>query len=91
MTTRARAGRMAGMTALVTSAAQGLGWRVAIANASVREGDLLLVGRRPAPHERVREEVEALVARAVEGAVDVGNAAPAMEPLNMKGDHGGIK
>jgi NAD(P)-dependent dehydrogenase (short-subunit alcohol dehydrogenase family) len=80
---------MAGATALVTGAAQGLAW--AVADASVREGDPLLVGRRPEPLERVREEVEALVARAVAGAADVGDAAAAMEPLDMKGDHGGIK
>jgi NADP-dependent 3-hydroxy acid dehydrogenase YdfG len=79
--TRARTGRLAGTTALVTGASWGLGR--AVANADAREGYLLLDGRRPEPLECVREEVEALVARAVGGAVDVGDAAAAMGPLNM--------
>lgn len=87
--TRARAGWLAGTTALATGASQRLGR--AVANADAREGYLQLDGRRPEPLERVREEVEALGARAVAGAADAGDAAAAMEPLDMKGDHGGIK
>ena len=72
MTTRARTGRLAGTTALVTGASQGLGRAVALAYA--REGaDLVLVARRREPLERVRAEAEALGARAVAVAADVGD------------------
>ncbi len=65
-------GRLAGTTALVTGASQGLGRAVALAYA--REGaDLVLVARRPEPLEAVRREVEALGARALAVPADVGD------------------
>jgi len=70
--TRPAAGRLAGTTALVTGASQGLGRAIALTYA--REGaDLVLVARRPEPLERVRAEAEALGARAVAVAADVGD------------------
>jgi NAD(P)-dependent dehydrogenase (short-subunit alcohol dehydrogenase family) len=64
-------GRLAGTTAAVTGASQGLGRAIALAFA--REGaDLLLVARRPEPLDAVRAEVEALGARAVAVPADVG-------------------
>jgi len=64
-------GRLAGTTAVVTGASQGLGRAIALAYA--REGaDLLLVARRPEPLEAVRVEVEALGVRAVAVPADVG-------------------
>jgi NAD(P)-dependent dehydrogenase (short-subunit alcohol dehydrogenase family) len=81
--TRARIGWLAGTTALVTGASGRLGR--AVANADAREGDLLLDGRRPEPLERVREEVEALGARAVASAPDVGDAAATMWRLDIEG------
>ena len=69
--TQPAAGRLAGTTALVTGASQGLGGAIALAYA--REGaDLVLVARRPEPLERIRAEAEALGARAVAVAADVG-------------------
>ena len=70
--TRPSGGRLAATTALVTGASQGLGQAIALAYA--REGaDLVLVARRAEPLERVRGEVEALGARAVMVAADVGD------------------
>jgi NAD(P)-dependent dehydrogenase (short-subunit alcohol dehydrogenase family) len=69
--TRLATGRLAGTTALVTGASQGLGRAVALAYA--REGaDLVLVARRPEALEQVRAEAEALGATAVAVAADVG-------------------
>jgi NAD(P)-dependent dehydrogenase (short-subunit alcohol dehydrogenase family) len=65
-------GRLAGTTALVTGASQGLGRAVALAYA--HEGaDLVLVARRPEPLEAVRREVEALGVRVLAVPADVGD------------------
>jgi len=69
---RTATGRLAGRTALVTGASQGLGRAVALACA-FEGADLLLVARRAGPLERVRTEVEALGARAVAVTADVGD------------------
>ena len=66
-------GRLAGTTALVTGASQGLGRAVALAYA--REGaDLVLVARRAEPLDAVRAEAEALGVRALAVPGDVGDA-----------------
>jgi len=69
---RTATGRLAGRTALVTGASQGLGRAVALACA-FEGADLLLVARRAGPLERARTEVEALGARAVAVTADVGD------------------
>lgn len=65
-------GRLAGTTALVTGASQGLGRAVALAYA--RQGaDLVLVARRKRPLDAVRAEVEGLGVRALAVPADVGD------------------
>jgi NAD(P)-dependent dehydrogenase (short-subunit alcohol dehydrogenase family) len=66
-------GRLAGTTALVTGASEGLGRAVALAYA--REGaDLVLVARRAERLDAVRAEAEALGVRALAAPADVGDA-----------------
>src|SRR6266536_1009216 len=69
---RTATGRLAGRTALVTGASQGLGRAVALVFA-LQGADLLLVARRAGPLEQVRAEVEALGARALAVTADVGD------------------